>query len=339
MLQLCGRGSHPLTALEDLWSGLARAPLPAPLRAWAAGLPRSIEQALAGSPHGELDNWRQLLRALPAITPSSIALNQDVVRIGARSDLAVDARARLEAQLRALHPWRKGPFELFGIGIDAEWRSDRKWARLADAMQPLGNRTVLDVGCGNGYYVLRMLGCGAARVVGIDPTLRYVAQFAALRHFLGDVPAHVLPLGIDDLPADLRAFDTVFSMGVLYHRRSPVDHLLALRDCLRPGGELVLETLVVDGDDRTVMLPPGRYAKMRNVWFLPSVPALEAWLRRCGFGSVRTVDVSVTSLDEQRSTDWMQFHSLADFLDRDDRSRTVEGLPAPRRAVVLARAG
>ena len=103
------------------------------------------------------------------------------------------------------------------------------------------------------------------------------------------------------------------------------------------GGELVLETLVVEGDENTALVPEDRYAQMRNVWFLPSVPALERWLRRAGFVDVRCVDVSTTSVDEQRSTDWMRYQSLPDFLDPQDHGRTVEGLPAPMRAVLLAR--
>ena len=56
-------------------------------------------------------------------------------------------------------------------------------------------------------------------------------------------------------------------MGVLYHRRSPIDHLLELKGCLQTGGELVLETLVIDGGLGEVLVPENRYAKMRNVWF------------------------------------------------------------------------
>jgi tRNA (mo5U34)-methyltransferase len=76
---------------------------------------------------------------------------------------------------------------------------------------------------------------------------------------------------------------------------------------------------------------------MRNVWFLPSVPALELWLRRAGFVDVRCVDVSTTTVEEQRGTEWMRFQSLSDFLDPADHSKTVEGLPAPRRAVIVGR--
>jgi tRNA (mo5U34)-methyltransferase len=193
------------------------------------------------------------------------------------------------------------------------------------------------VGSGNGYYALRMHGAGAGRVVGIDPTPVFVMQYQVFRKYLPNAPVDILPLALEDLPAGLQAFDTVFSMGVLYHRRSPLDHLYALKDCLRPGGELVLETLVVEGDEQHVLLPEGRYAKMRNTWFIPSVSMLEIWLRRCGFRDVRLVDVSQTSTEEQRSTEWMTFESLADFLDSEDQNLTVEGYPAPVRATLVAR--
>ncbi|MFO7647899.1 DUF1698 domain-containing protein, partial [Halomonas campaniensis] len=56
----------------------------------------------------------------------------------------------------------------------------------------------------------------------------------------------------------------------------------------------------------------------------------------CGFENVRVVDEAVTRTEEQRATEWMTFQSLADFLDPEDPTRTREGYPAPRRAVVMA---
>ncbi|MEN0108998.1 MAG: tRNA 5-methoxyuridine(34)/uridine 5-oxyacetic acid(34) synthase CmoB, partial [Pseudomonas sp.] len=227
-------------------------------------------------------------------------------------------------------------FHLFGVHIDTEWRSDWKWDRVSPHIDLTGKR-VLDVGCGNGYYQWRMLGAGADSVIGIDPNWLFFCQFQAVQRYLPNLRAWHLPFALEDLPAGLEGFDTVFSMGVFYHRRSPIEHLLALKDCLVKGGELVLETLVIEGDVNQVLVPEDRYAQMRNVWFLPSVPALELWLRRAGFSEVRCVDVSVTSVDEQRSTEWMRYQSLSHFLDPDDHSKTVEGLPAPMRAVITAR--
>jgi len=235
-------------------------------------------------------------------------------------------------------PWRKGPYDLFGIHINTEWRSDWKWDRLKDHITPLQQRLVLDVGCGNGYHCWRMLGAGARMVIGVDPLLLNVMQFQLVRKLYGETPIYVLPLGIEDIPSDIKAFDTVFSMGVLYHRRSPIDHLLELKACLTPGGELVLETLIIDGGLGQALLPEDRYAKMRNVWFLPTCETLIHWLKRCGFNNIRVVDVTITSTEEQRTTEWMPFHSLKNFLNSENSALTCEGLPAPKRAILIANA-
>jgi tRNA (mo5U34)-methyltransferase len=307
------------------------------MEAWAERLPMQLEQALSADRHGDLGRWEHLLWMLPSCATRDMDLAADCIRIGRQDDIGNDVRKDILGVLRALQPWRKGPYEVFGIHIDTEWRSDWKWRRLRDHIQPLKGRKVLDVGCGSGYHAWRMAGEDAELVVGIDPSLLFLAQFNAIRHFMAEPPnVHFLPLGIESVPENLAAFDTVFSMGILYHRRSPMDHLFDLKGCLRPGGELVLETLVVEGNENTVLVPRGRYAKMRNVWFIPSTQALENWLRRCGFRNVRTVDVTATGIDEQRSTSWMAFESLPDFLDPGNHQQTVEGHPAPVRAVVLA---
>ena len=303
-----------------------------PLQDWSADLPAQIDAKLAIG-HGDLQRWYAAVEALPPLNAEQIDLQEDF-RLDGPCDEAT--RTALDSALRGLIPWRKGPFHPFGVHVDTEWRSDWKWQRVAPHLDLQGRR-VLDVGCGNGYYMWRMLGAGARSVVGIDPNWLFLCQFLAMKNYLPDMPAWHLPLAIEELPAKLLGFDTVFSMGVLYHRRSPIDHLLELKDCLRKGGELVLETLVVEGDAQQVLVPEDRYAQMRNVWFLPSVPALELWLRRAGFLDVRCVDVSVTSVEEQRSTDWMRYQSLPEFLDPLDHRRTLEGLPAPRRAVLVAR--
>ncbi len=306
------------------------------LDAWAATLPDYLKNAFSSSWHGDYPKWQKVLGELPQIKAANCDLNAPAVRIGSAAELAQKQRAALKQSLLKLHPWRKGPYELFGIHIDAEWRSDLKWARLEKEITPLAGRRVLDVGAGNGYYLWRMAGAGAQLALGIDPMLLYVMQFYALKHFCPMQNTHLIPLGIEAFPAESRFFDTVFSMGVLYHRRSPLDHLLELRGCLRPGGELVLETLVIEGEEGATLLPRGRYAKMRNVWFIPSVPTLKGWLKRCGFKSIRAVDVSPTTTEEQRSTEWMRWESLADFLDPHDPSKTVEGYPGPRRAILVA---
>ena len=304
---------------------------------WAQVLEQQIDNGLSQERHGDLQRWLQALQDLPTLPVESIHL--DTSRVGANSALPLDEpmSARLRDALQRLHPWRKGPFELFDIHIDTEWRSDWKWDRLREDIDPLKGRRVLDVGCGSGYHCWRMLGDGAEEVIGIDPTPLFIVQFWALQKYLQQDNIWLLPMGIEQVPAKLQAFDTVFSMGVLYHRRSPLDHLQELKDCLRPGGQLVLETLVIEGELGDTLLPEGRYARMGNVWFLPSCDTLLSWLYKLGFVDPQLVDVGDTTTEEQRSTQWMTFHSLANFLDPEDSKKSIEGHPAPRRAIVTAR--
>ena len=301
----------------------------------ADAIPAIAQKGLCTQRYGDLPGWLSALENLPDVVPSSVE-TQSEVRIGCKDDVTEAQQALIEDNLRALIPWRKGPFNVFGSFIDTEWRSDWKWDRLIGGISPLENRTILDVGCGSGYHCWRMWGEGARRVIGIDPSPRFVVQFHQIKKYMPDAPVDLIPAGIEQVPENLNAFDTTFSMGVLYHRRSPIDHLRELKDTLRPGGELVLETLIVDGPEGYSLMPEKRYAQMNNVWFLPSIPTLELWLRRAGYKDIRCVDVNTTSLEEQRATDWMQYLSLEDFLDSDDTSKTCEGYPAPKRVVMVA---
>ncbi|WP_457807725.1 tRNA 5-methoxyuridine(34)/uridine 5-oxyacetic acid(34) synthase CmoB [Kushneria sp. EE4] len=307
------------------------------LDTWVARLPDQLARGLDRQRFGDLPAWERAVKRLPALERQAVHLNEDTVSV----DVAMNDASRRQCDnlLKILAPWRKGPYRIGEITIDTEWRSDWKWQRIAPHLSDLAGRRVLDVGGGNGYHGWRMAGAGAGFVLIIDPSPRFYWQFHAMRHFIGDAGAnvHFLPVGIEEVPPNLAAFDTVFSMGVLYHRRSPIDHLRELYDTLRPGGELVLETLVVEGDEHRVLVPGERYAQMPNVWFLPSSKALMHWLSRVGFDRARVVDEADTTLGEQRATEWMTFQSLSDFLDPEDSSRTVEGYPAPRRAVVIAR--
>lgn len=305
------------------------------LRDWLRDMPNQFSRGMSEKRFGDLPRWRAAIGALPSLETEMIDL--DTSAITAYGAISAERIIELQTALHGLHPWRKGPYSLFGVNVDTEWRSDCKWDRLKHAIDSLEGRRVLDVGCGSGYHCWRMKGAGAAEVIGIDPTPLFVLQFKAIQYYLNIDTVHVLPLALEQLPPNLEAFETTFSMGVLYHRRSPIDHLTDLRDTLVSGGQLVLETLVVEGDEDTVFVPPDRYARMGNVWFLPSPAALMKWMSKIGLVDVTLIDVNQTTVAEQRTTDWMTFYSLSNFLDSADHNRTVEGHPAPMRAMVTAR--
>ncbi len=342
-----------------------------------------VRDALRKLSHGDFDRWAAAIEAMPEVAVSEIDLAKDAVTVA--GEISDAQRSQLKQQLMEMHPWRKGPFDLFGIHIESEWRSDLKWARLPfkqadasggtaspgapgkpwapstiacrsqspmassragkpchpiqrrlEACVPLKDKLILDIGCGNGYYLFRMLGAGAKAAVGVDPFMLYVTQFQAINQYIQTNRAAVLPLGLDDLPAECGCFDCVFSMGVLYHRRNAQQHPAELFGFLTPGGQLVLETIVQDKAGEELLVPDGRYAKMRNVWAIPTPRLLETWLADAGYTHIETIDVTKTTPAEQRCTDWMTFESLPDFLDPADASKTIEGYPAPVRAIVLA---
>lgn len=296
------------------------------------------KQAFLANPKGNFKKYLAVVDRLPDFAPSAIRLNAPAVGAGAAADLSDDERLRLQTLLPQLSPWRKGPFDLFGIQVDAEWRSDLKWDRVAPHLPDLRGRRILDIGASNGYYMFRAAAGHPGLVLGLEPQSAFFCQYLAVRKYVNQKNVACLPATYEEMPMLEGCFDLVFCMGILYHRRSPVDMLKEIHDCLKQGGTLVLENLVLEGNNHRCLFPEDRYAKMRNVYFIPDLSVMESWLSRAGFREIQCVDVSPTTSAEQRKTDWIQTESLKDFLDPDDPLKTVEGYPAPVRAVFLARA-
>jgi len=304
------------------------------LGSWWTALEPLVRERLGSRAHGDAGKWRAVIEQLPEVSGASSHLNSAAITVDG-CVVSEEVRHEIRDLLLQLTPWRKGPFNIHGIGMDTEWRSDLKWDRLKNEIESLAGRRVLDVGCGNGYFSLRMRGDGAKFVLGIDPMPLFIYQFLAVNHFVAATAVQLLPLRLHELPEPQHCFDTTFSMGVLYHQRDPLEHLRQLRRTLRPGGELVLETLIIPDPEAVVREPEDRYARMRNVWHLPSPAALLNWLHQAGFRDLRLIDVTATTTAEQRSTEWMPFESLAAALDPDDPGRTIEGWPSPTRAVIV----
>jgi tRNA (mo5U34)-methyltransferase len=305
------------------------APLPSELRNWINRHLPEIGNAFDPGRNGHLPAWQEALAAIPHAPAGQACLSDAWVYDG--TDEHLDP-----TPWQAFHPWRKGPYRFGDLPIDTEWRSDLKWDRIHKTLGTLQGCRCLDVGCGNGYHLWRMCGDGASLALGLDPYLLYVMQFLAVAKRLPGWPVTVLPLGWESLSGLPALFDRLFCMGVLYHCRDPLLHLRTLSEPLQDQGCLILETLTVPDAYGPVFQPEGRYACMRNVHALPTLATLTDWLREGGFPHVRHIDTTYTTFQEQRSTAWMRFHSLADFLDPENPDRTVEGHPAPRRSIVFA---
>ncbi len=260
----------------------------------------------------------------------------DIVRIGCREEISPHERRLLFEVLRSFMPWRKGPFSIFGIDVDSEWRSERKWNRILPVLPDLKNRIIADIGSNNGYYMFRMAHHEPALVLGFEPYPQHYFTFSMLNGFARQVNLCCDLLGIEHLNLFPDCFDIIFCMGIIYHRPSPVQALRDLHSALKRGGTLILESQVIPGQDPVALFPEKTYAKVPGTWFVPTVPCLKNWLTRTGFGKVECFCVHEMSSREQRRTPWMVFESYEDFIDREDAGRTVEGYPAPLRAFFRA---
>ena len=260
----------------------------------------------------------------------------DTVVIGGDDELSREQKAAVLAALKAMIPWRKGPFSVMGTEVDAEWRSYRKWDRLLPEMPDLSDRVIADVGCNNGYYMFRMAAHDPRLVVGFDPVPRFKCAFDLLHGFVPHLPLSFELLGVEHLALFENVFDVVFLMGVLYHHPDPIGMLRGVFASLKPGGELILETQGIPGEGSFALFPEKRYAQVPGTWFVPTLECLVNFIRRSGFRRVKVFDSHPMSPEEQRPTEWMPYHSYEDFLDPDDPLMTVEGYPAPHRFFVKA---
>ncbi|OIR23844.1 tRNA 5-methoxyuridine(34)/uridine 5-oxyacetic acid(34) synthase CmoB [Bathymodiolus thermophilus thioautotrophic gill symbiont] len=289
-------------------------------------------QALAVN-NGNIPKWEAAINEIKSQPKGNIDYQAPYLTIHAQ-DNNIEA---LQQSLKLLMPWRKGPYQIGDLPLDSEWRGDLKWDRVLPHIQPLKGKTVLDVGSGNGYFTYLMALAGAEIALGVEPFLLFNYQFQAIQTLINNPPnAFVLPLKLEQIP-EKPLFDTVFSMGVLYHQKDHLLHLQQLKTVLAEGGELILETLIIDEKYGEQIIPQERYAKMRNVWCLPSTNTLHTWLKKAGFKTIKLVDVTKTTPEEQRATHWIgdNTQSLKDFLDPNNDHLTIEGLPAPKRAIFV----
>ena len=262
---------------------------------------------------------------------SRLNFANDVVTIGRREDLSPDEFDLVKKVMRGFIPWRKGPYNIFGINIDAEWRSCRKWDRVLPFLPDLKDKIVADIGASNGYYMFRMIPQRPKAVIGFEPYLQHYFTFQTLNSFADQKNLHMELLGVEHLGHFANSFDVVFLMGILYHRISPLESLKEVKKSLKKGGTLIVESQAIPGEEAVALFPERRYAKAPGTYFVPTATCLKNWMLRAGFIDVEIFCSHPMSSREQRRTEWMQFESYADFIDPDNPALTVEGYPAPIR--------
>ncbi len=277
--------------------------------------------------------YQEAIKNLPHYDNVEVGLGDKVtVNISSLSD---SEATQIKETALLMKPWRKGPFQINNLFIDSEWQSQIKY-NLLEPHFNLKDKIVGDIGCNNGYYLFRMLSHEPTKLIGFDPSAIYYSQFQFINHFIHSNIVYEL-LGVEHVEFYEHKFDVLFCLGVLYHRSDPVAMLKSLFKGLNKGGELILDTFMIDGEDEMCLTPKDRYSKIPNIYFVPTVNALINWCTRAGFESVEVLETMVTEPNEQRKTEWIDTQSLEDFLDPNDPTKTVEGYPAPKRVYIKAR--
>ena len=283
-----------------------------------------------------VEPWYLQLQEACKIEKSDLEIDYgDWFSVGKKDDLTNDEYEVILKTAKKLIPWRKGPFKIFGLEIDSEWQSNIKYNLIRPYFN-LKDKVVADIGCNNGYYMFRMLEDKPKRLIGFDPSPLTLHQFEFINHFVKSDIVYEM-LGVEHLEFYNHKFDFIFMLGVLYHRPDPVGTLKSLARGLNSKGEILIDTFMIDGEDEICLTPNKRYSKIPNIYFIPTIPALKNWLERAGFENIEVIATTVTTSEEQRKTEWSFDQSLEDFLDENDKTKTVEGYPAPKRVYVKAR--
>jgi len=276
--------------------------------------------------------YQEAIAALPDFEDVAVSLGDRVTVM--IPNLREEDAKQIEETARLMLPWRKGPFQINDLFIDSEWQSQIKY-NLLEPHFDLKDKIVGDIGCNNGYYLFRMLSHKPKKLIGFDPSAIYYSQFQFIDHFIKSDIVYEL-LGVEHVEFYEHKFDILFCLGVLYHRADPVGMLKSLFKGLNKGGELILDTFMIDGEEEVCLTPRERYSKIPNIYFVPTVNALKNWCLRAGFESVEVLEIKKTDLNEQRKSEWINTQSLEDFLDPNDPNKTVEGYPAPKRVYIKA---
>lgn len=121
--------------------------------------------------------------------------------------------------------------------------------------------SVLDVGCGNGLPLTRLLIDRGCQVLGVDSSPNMLARFALN---FPDVPTICAPIQDCDLTG--RTFDAAVAWGVMFHLPNPeqVKVIAKVASVLKPGGAF----LFTSGDEEGAKDgPPFEGAPMNGVRF------------------------------------------------------------------------
>jgi 2-polyprenyl-3-methyl-5-hydroxy-6-metoxy-1,4-benzoquinol methylase len=190
-----------------------------------------------------------------------------------------------------LYDEQRGPLMRW---VDRRFRSDMftRFALTFEALGDLSGKSVLDIGCGSGPYVLEALRRGAASVTGLDPAPRMLELASARLAGTGLEQKARFVSGLFPGTA-LEPHDAAIVMGVLDY----VEDAEAFLRELRP---LVRELAALSFPSRHWLRTPlrkARYTLRRCPVYFYDAEAIERLSRRTGWSSAKVYKIPGAGLD------------------------------------------
>ena len=184
--------------------------------------------------HGTHRQWLDILKALPNINTKYLDYSGNQIVIGRPNEINATEIKILENELFKLNPWRKGPFNIFGLEIDSEWRSEKKWERIKNYLPNNKGMRIGDLGCSNGYYAYKLLGLSPELIIGMDKTALFIIQFLSTKFYTKQIQELlILPCSAEEFSQENFDFDLILSMGILYHVKNPESHINTLNKLIK----------------------------------------------------------------------------------------------------------
>jgi len=175
-----------------------------------------------------------------------------------------------------------------GKGQGKENATTRKLSYLK-LPEDLTGKTVLDLGCSDGFFSFECKKRGAKRVVAVDnPKVNNSKAFVTARKIFG-ANIQIILSDIYDLDIKkLGKFDIVLGLGLLYHLKSPLMALDIIRNLTKSDGFTLIESHFVARPESIMEYKAnvdvnGNVRKHDHSMWHPSLIALEEMMKDVGF--------------------------------------------------------
>lgn len=208
--------------------------------------------------------------------------------------LDVPGEVELLDKIKALGPWFHNIEVAPGIftrdiapapGPQPRNHPESRWEKVKSALpDDMTGMSVLDAGCSDGYFSMKMAERGASLILAVDGAAAPIKRVNwVIEHFgLANVESRVQML--DRTSArKLGKFDLVFAMAVFYHMRDPITGIEMLASL---GDRLLLETIVVPDREDTYfkVKQPGGASGVPKL--IPSTACLEMLMGWAGYDEI-----------------------------------------------------